>query len=918
MSGLQENSAQNAGIPFSFFCSLVRAISNINPKPPRPRPKQPSPQFEYPALQIFSKWVNELRRRFSPLPPNTTAICFRMLFPEEDIRRKYDIQETRMTQLLEQCFGIDRKAFEKWSLEDASGCLGQELKVVLDRSCPHLDGFISPLTIADVDELLDELASKSGYSHQSVRSKYPQERSRSRADIIRCLFRPLSPEDAAALSQIILKDLKPLMYPLTEFHYTTALTKFNSESVKMLRIDHAMNAWDHSKTFSGFYRMRASLDAAAAYADEPSNSRCDIEPAMNVPVAIPKSEKGQGCQHALDFLQGSSRVWAETKYDGERAQIHVEIRADNSSRITIFSKSKRDSTHDRHAVHSIIRSALGLDPSHQRDKGRTIVRQNVILDAEMVAFRGGKVDEFWRIRELIDSTAHGIRRSRKGSRSVVAYEHESMDSEANEGINLGLVFFDVVYLDSTPLHSRPYACRRVILESLVQPEFGKAMLADRYLIDMSTHPHETLRKIFSEHIASHEEGLVIKAEDSRYNDYRKPWVKLKKDYTPDFGDNLTLVILGASWEKIRGRSLRVPPTTYTTFYIGALDKQSTFILPKFHIYFTASYGLDREKLEEVNFLIKSSNPIPYSASNDLPFKFTVFQGLSLPPTVILRTPLAVDIFGAGFTKAAKSQHYELRFPRITKIYRPSERSWKESLNLEDLHRKACNSVGRDRSDKDLYDFCNQAFGKPSSPSVNSPRKRKARAASWDRRLDELERKIPRHNTPSSVIDLTCSPSQSAQKKVRGDSKPLTPRTNVIGHPSINAEPIRSRPCPYLTPPRKQVPNRLKSSTAPKALPSLEGTLAWFAQPASKKCAKCASWKKRIPLEGRVHSLQALLVGCGWTGTQGNSGVKRGVIIIDESDEDEEKCKDRILYMLHEIPHRKRVEIEVVGCRSSSL
>lgn len=89
----------------------------------------------------------------------------------------------------------------------------------------------------------------------------------------------------------------------------------------------------------------------------------------------------------MDFLYGSETVWAETKYDGERAQIHVEVRPDGSSHITIFSKSKRDSTHDRQAVHHLIRAALGLSGESATGK----VRQNVILDAEMVAFHGDKV-----------------------------------------------------------------------------------------------------------------------------------------------------------------------------------------------------------------------------------------------------------------------------------------------------------------------------------------------------------------------------------------------------------------------------------------------------------------------------------------------------------------------------------------------
>lgn len=103
--------------------------------------------------------------------------------------------------------------------------------------------------------------------------------------------------------------------------------------------------------------------------------------------------KGQGCLKALNLLQQSKRVWAETKYDGERAQIHVEIYADNSSHITIFSKSGRNSTQDRYAVHSIIRKTLGLPNIHRQSTSEARnMKRNVILDAEMVAWNGFMID----------------------------------------------------------------------------------------------------------------------------------------------------------------------------------------------------------------------------------------------------------------------------------------------------------------------------------------------------------------------------------------------------------------------------------------------------------------------------------------------------------------------------------------------
>lgn len=52
------------------------------------------------------------------------------------------------------------------------------------------------------------------------------------------------------------------------------------------------------------------------------------------------------------MFKKSSVVWAETKYDGERAQIHVWVDGKGKLRIKIFSKQGRDSTLDRFAIHA--------------------------------------------------------------------------------------------------------------------------------------------------------------------------------------------------------------------------------------------------------------------------------------------------------------------------------------------------------------------------------------------------------------------------------------------------------------------------------------------------------------------------------------------------------------------------------------
>lgn len=62
---------------------------------------------------------------------------------------------------------------------------------------------------------------------------------------------------------------------------------------------------------------------------------------------------------------GQRPIAAETKYDGERMQIHIRRTGNGGtgSDIRIFSKNARDSTYERACVHAAILAGLGLDPA---------------------------------------------------------------------------------------------------------------------------------------------------------------------------------------------------------------------------------------------------------------------------------------------------------------------------------------------------------------------------------------------------------------------------------------------------------------------------------------------------------------------------------------------------------------------------
>lgn len=206
---------------------------------------------------------------------------------------------------------------------------------------------------------------------------HSSDKPRTRTSILSELYANLTPFGAACMTQIILKDIRPVLYPIPSTRTTVSLLRFRSNAIHELTLHESMAIWD--SRMPKIYKVRASLDAAAEAVEGLSRGQIVMDPfkpVMGTPVAIPKCLKGQCCRSVIDTLRGSrgsEHAWAETKYDGERLvsrttvcsctawfdpqvlvyrlQVHVDLSRPAKSQIQIFSKSKRDSTMDRVACH---------------------------------------------------------------------------------------------------------------------------------------------------------------------------------------------------------------------------------------------------------------------------------------------------------------------------------------------------------------------------------------------------------------------------------------------------------------------------------------------------------------------------------------------------------------------------------------
>lgn len=130
----------------------------------------------------------------------------------------------------------------------------------------------------------------------------------------------MSSWEAACLTQIILRDLRPLLYPTPTSDPTTALLHFNSAAYSPLTPFQALKEWDPRlpRVYSRCSRLD---DAVELLAQMPKHQNIEqlLKCKIGTSITIPKCQKGRSSSQIMQqFRQETGSVFAEVKYDGER------------------------------------------------------------------------------------------------------------------------------------------------------------------------------------------------------------------------------------------------------------------------------------------------------------------------------------------------------------------------------------------------------------------------------------------------------------------------------------------------------------------------------------------------------------------------------------------------------------------------
>lgn len=118
----------------------------------------------------------------------------------------------------------------------------------------------------EVDRLLVELASHSGFSADAIRHVVNMKK-RTVKDILAQLFYDMPAFEAAILTQIILKDIRPILYPLAATGVTASLLDYKSNAVRMLSIRDAMWDWAERGWLWWSYTILTNFDAVGKFAE---------------------------------------------------------------------------------------------------------------------------------------------------------------------------------------------------------------------------------------------------------------------------------------------------------------------------------------------------------------------------------------------------------------------------------------------------------------------------------------------------------------------------------------------------------------------------------------------------------------------------------------------------------------------------
>jgi len=270
---------------------------------------------------------------------------------------------------------------------------------------------------------------------------------------------------------------------------------------------------------------------------------------VGCPIFPMLAEPSKSFQEVEERYQKHS-VFAEEKYDGERAQIHF-----CKGKVHIFSRNGENSTEKWPEIVQMLEKTAKIQQC-----------TSFILDSEIVALNAE--------RTKLSSFQNLSKRKKKPSKNE------------RSQIEIAAFVFDLLYMNEESLLSIPLSSRREKLQELfahlfslhaisdTENRLGLFNLAKSEVIEnlqLESENHK-LAECMDSAVQNGSEGLILKPAEGEISHYipgkrYKLWRKLKKDYLSSSGDTFDLVLMGA----FKGKGRRTGG--FGCFLVGSYDEK---------------------------------------------------------------------------------------------------------------------------------------------------------------------------------------------------------------------------------------------------------------------------------------------------------------------------------------------------------
>ncbi|KIW07319.1 uncharacterized protein PV09_02169 [Verruconis gallopava] len=686
---------------FSHVCQLLTDLESVVTHDPpyltKTRDEELKRKIEY--------WFRCHRKAIDLGEVDGVALLSTLL-PEKRADRVYGLQEARLCKVIARCLRLNKantKILQDWKKSGHGGLGGCVQRILKELDCERKPG--PPVTIEELDMTLHTLASRCRFSDPAVRLN---DASTSVDELIGQLFRRLNSVEAKWLTRLILKNFSPV-----EINYDQVIFEFHFLLPGLLRFQDSFTA--------AVAQLRTSF---AHYPSKPNN---DIQraawtaastlfsPVIGVKVGRQTFVKARSMQHCITLC--GTQAWSvERKYDGEFCEVHIDL-SKGENCIQIFSKSSKDSTADRHALHATLKECLRIGTR------RCAFQNQCILVGEVVVWSDAqqRILEFHHLRKHI-------------SRSGVFLGREE-DSQIEPGEHLMIVFFDIISLDDEILLRKPYKERRQRLKEVVRCKAGYAITSERSILDFRQpkRAQDQLCYQFAAALVNRCEGLVLKPLDMPYftseGDTRENGrgyvIKLKKDYLHELGemrDIADFAVVGASYDHKLVPKSGIRTIKYTTFHLACCVNKERSVRfkerPRFRVIgvIDANQCIPQTELQALNSYFKfhqlPTATAPFSNPEARPITFDLESERCSRTQIdsLLTEPCVVEVLGSGFVRSPNAGYYTPRHPRILKLH--LDRGWQDACTFQELQEMAeSQRLPAENESQEILDLLKKLQGK---------------------------------------------------------------------------------------------------------------------------------------------------------------------------------------------------------------